>query len=116
MYVKPRLLSPLALVVAMHVALAQQPAFAQSELQRTHIEANVPPQDEFEALLQRDLLSFFKQAHGSTVTAVEVQPLRLGPTQSGVSYPKFYLWVKAMYASGDPVLTVDQTDAVADQR
>jgi|EndMetStandDraft_4_1072995.scaffolds.fasta_scaffold67745_3 hypothetical protein len=104
---KPHLLSPLALVVAMHAVLAQEPAFAQSELQRTHIEANVPPEDEFEPLLQRDLLSFFRQAHGPTVTAIEVQPLRLGPTQSGVSYPKFYLWVKAMAGS-----SVQQAGAV----
>lgn len=91
----------------MHAVLAQEPTSAQSELQRTHIEANVPLQDEFEPLLQRDLLTFFKRAHGSTVTTIEVQPLRLGPTQSGVSYPKFYLWVKAMAGS-----SVQQAGAV----
>jgi hypothetical protein len=94
------------LLVALLVS-ATRPAFAQSELQRMHIEANVPPQDEFGPLLQRDLLSFFKRSHGSAVTAIEVQPLRLGPTQSGVSYPKFYLWVKAMAGS-----SVQQAGAV----
>jgi hypothetical protein len=88
-------------------ALAAQPAFAQSDLQRSHIEANVPAPEEFERLLQRDLLAFFKQSVGSAITSVEVQPLRSGPTQSGVSYPKFYLWVKVMAGS-----SVQQTGAV----
>jgi hypothetical protein len=88
----------LLLLVALLV-LATQAAFAQSDLQRSHIEANVPPAEEFERLLQRDLLAFFKQAVGASVTSVEVQPLRSGPTQSGVSYPKFYLWVKVTAGS-----------------
>lgn len=88
-------------------AFAAQPAFAQSDLQRSHIEANVPAPEEFERLLQRDLLAFFKHSVGSAITSVEVQPLRSGPTQSGVSYPKFYLWVKVMAGS-----SVQQTGAV----
>jgi hypothetical protein len=96
----------LILLVAVS-ALAAQPVFAQSDLQRSHIEANVPPPEEFERLLQRDLLAFFKQSLGASVTSVEVQPLRSGPTQSGVSYPKFYLWVKVMAGS-----SVQQAGAV----
>jgi len=88
-------------------ALAAQAAFAQSDLQRSHIEANVPAPEEFERLLQRDLLAFFKQSMGSAISSVEVQPLRSGPTQSGVSYPKFYLWVKVLTGS-----SVRQTGAV----
>jgi hypothetical protein len=96
----------LILLVAVF-SLAAQPLFAQSDLQRSHIEANVPPPEEFELLLQRDLLAFFKQSLGASVTSVEVQPLRSGPTQSGVSYPKFYLWVKVMVGS-----SVQQAGAV----
>lgn len=79
--------------------LAAPSVHAQSDLQRSHIEANVPPPAEFERLLQRDLLLFFKQSTGSNVSSVEVQPLRSGPTQSGVSYPEFYLWVKVFAGS-----------------
>jgi hypothetical protein len=81
------------------LVLAAPYARAQSDLQRSHIEANVPPPAEFDRLLQRDLLSFFKQSMGSNITSVEVQPLRSGPTQSGVSYPKFYLWVSVIAGS-----------------
>ena len=36
---------------------------------------------------------YFAKNGGKKVT-VEYTPLRNGPTQSGVSYPKFYLWVR----------------------
>ena len=66
----------------------------QSALQSSHIEANVPSAEAFEPLLRRDLLAFFARADAS-VTSVEFKLLRNGPTQSGVAYPKYYLWVKA---------------------
>jgi hypothetical protein len=87
------------LLFTMLFSFTTQPAFAQSELQYSHIEANVPKAEEFERLLQRDLLAFFTQTAGSSATLIEVQPLRVGPTQSGVSYPKFYLWVKVIAGS-----------------
>lgn len=59
------------------------------QIQRSHIEGNVPPPEQFDATLRRDLSSYF-----STQT-VSYELLREGPTQSGVSYPKYYLWVKA---------------------
>jgi hypothetical protein len=96
------------------LVLAMQSAFSQSDVQRSHIEANVPPPEEFERLLQRDLLAFFKQAVGAGVTSVEVQPLRSGPTQSGVSYPKFYLWVKV--TAGASVQQVGAVRVAAVQR
>lgn len=82
--------------LAVVLSLATQPVAAQVELQRAHIEANVPQSGDFERFLKRDLLAYFNQSGGSSVTSVEVQPLRVGPTQSGVAYPKFYLWVKAL--------------------
>ena len=100
------IMKTLVLLVALFV-LGAYPVFAQSDLQRSHIEANVPPPEEFERLLYRDLLAFFKQSVGASVTSIEVQPLRSGPTQSGVSYPKFYLWVKVMAGS-----SVQQAGAV----
>jgi len=63
------------------------------DVQRSNIEANVPPAAEFAALLKRDLEAYFKAAQ-SQAARVEHDLLRDGPTQSGVSYPKFYVWVR----------------------
>ncbi len=89
----------ISVLLGVLLSFATQPAFAQSEFQRSHIEANVPQSEDFERLLQRDLRAFFNQSAGSPVTSIEVQPLRTGPTQSGVSYPKFYLWVRVVAGS-----------------
>jgi hypothetical protein len=66
---------------------------AQPDIQRSHIEANLPPPEVIDSYAQRDLLAFFRRA-SPDATAVEFLLLRNGPTQSGTSYPKFYLWVK----------------------
>lgn len=62
---------------------------AMAEIQKSHVDGNVPPQSEFNAFLERDLRSYFKSSK------VTYEMLRNGPTQSGVAYPKYYLWVKA---------------------
>ena len=61
-----------------------------SEIQLSPIEANVPSAERFEKLLLRGLGVYFGNRAG---TKLEYEMLRDGPTQSGVSYPKFYLWV-----------------------
>jgi len=63
-----------------------------AELQRSHIEGNVPSAQNFDSYLSRDLKSYF----GAKNKEIEVryELLRNGPTQSGVSYPKYYLWVE----------------------
>jgi len=63
------------------------------DVQRSHIEANVPSKAQFDVLAHRDLLAYFKQHDSADVSSVEYELLRDGPTQSGVAYPKFYLWV-----------------------
>lgn len=70
-------------------------ASAQTPLQTSHIEANVPPANSFHAFLQRDILTFFQDVTTPTATRVEFTLLRDAPTQSGVAFPKYYLWVKA---------------------
>lgn len=65
------------------------------EIQRSHIEANVPPPAEFNRLLQRDLNVYFRAKQGKAVQ-VKYEMLRDGPTQSGVAYPKFYVWVRVL--------------------
>ena len=53
---------------------------------------NIPSADHFEAYLQRDLDSYFTAHEGVTVS-VSYEPLRNGPTITGIAYPKYYLWV-----------------------
>ena len=71
-------------------------ATSQTSLQPSHIEANVPAQQVFDAILRRDLLAYFKNAGISSATSVEYQLLRSGPTQTGVSFPKYYAWVRVL--------------------
>jgi hypothetical protein len=72
------------------------PCLAQSaadNIARSHVEANVPDERDFNRFLQRDLQKYF---HGKTKkhTIVTFEFLRDGPTQTGVAFPKYYLWVK----------------------
>jgi hypothetical protein len=63
-----------------------------AELQASHIEANVPDASQFSRLLERDLNAYFK-TRGVRNPNSRFELLRQGPTQSGIAYPKFYLWV-----------------------
>ena len=59
---------------------------------KSHIEANVPDRQHFDEYLKRDLAAYFKKTMGKDVS-VEYELLRNGPTQTGISFPKFYAWV-----------------------
>ncbi len=78
---------------AIVLGLAGTPVLAQSPLQESHIDGNVPAERDFEKFMQRDLLAYFQATVPGTVS-VEWTLLRRAPTQSGVAYPKFYAWVK----------------------
>jgi hypothetical protein len=67
------------------------PQDALTNVAKSHVEANVPPGKLFDELLRRDLNSYFCKDHDCEI---KYEFLRDGPTQSGTSYPKFYLWVK----------------------
>lgn len=82
-------------LVAAALLTSSSTVYAQFDTQRSHIEANVPRASEFDALLQRDLVAFFRQNGFSNTDQVEVRLLRDAPTQSGVAYPKYYAWVVA---------------------
>lgn len=71
---------------------AQTPGVAES-----HIAANIPSTNDFRPFLIRDLTAYLKPIHGDKLM-VDYELLRDGPTQSGVAYPKFYLWVRATNA------------------
>jgi hypothetical protein len=64
------------------------------EIQRSHIEANVPVPADFDKFLRRDLAAHFAQALRKKTVPVDFELLREGPTQSGIAYPKFYAWVR----------------------
>ncbi|MBC8136333.1 MAG: hypothetical protein H8F28_10645 [Fibrella sp.] len=74
-----------------YVVWAQDPN-PMAQIQASYIEGNVPVAKDFEAFLSRDLRTYFK-ARLKKPVEVKYEPLRNGATQSGVSYPKYYLWV-----------------------
>lgn len=86
------LIALLLVFTSPRIVTAQGDVFA--EIQRSHIEGNVPGEKVFEIYLRRDLTKYLQGKTGKRVT-VKYEPLRIGPTQSGVSYPKYYLWVTA---------------------
>lgn len=58
----------------------------------SHVEGNVPEEKDFQAFLTRDLnLYFGSPSDKSPVKGLEM--LRNGPTQVGISSPKYYVWV-----------------------
>ncbi|MDP9048107.1 MAG: hypothetical protein M3N14_08210 [Bacteroidota bacterium] len=63
-----------------------------SALQKSYIEENVPDNKTFDGVLKRDLTSYFSPIYKDATVQSEL--LRQGATQSGVAYPKFYLWIK----------------------
>ena len=68
-----------------------------SEIGRSHIEANVPRGKLFDEYLRRDLKRHF--CEGAKDCKVDYELLREGPTQTGIAYPKYYLWVKCLRGS-----------------
>lgn len=74
---------------------------AGSGIAESHVDANVPQSKDFDAYMKRDLASFL--CKGAQDCRVEYRMLREGPTQTGISYPKFYVW--AVCFQQDKVLT-----------
>ena len=62
----------------------------------SHITANVPNAADFRPFLIRDLTQYLKDPQGIVSNlVVEYELLRDEPSQAGVGYPKFYLWLTA---------------------
>jgi hypothetical protein len=61
---------------------------------KSHIEGNVPKGESFDEYLKRDLNSYFCGA--AKDCRVEYEFLRDGPTQTGIAYPKYYLWARCL--------------------
>jgi hypothetical protein len=83
--------APLILLLAVAQLTPEQVV---RDIQRSHIEANVPETADFETFMRRDLGAYFAQVRKKKMIPVDFELLRDGPTQSGVSYPKFYAWVR----------------------
>ena len=62
------------------------------EIRQSHIDGNVPDEADFERFLERDLLAWLAR-EGVKAPSVRFELLRKEPTQAGIAYPKYYLWV-----------------------
>lgn len=58
------------------------------------VAGNVPQGKAFAEFMQRDLRQFFCPGKGKECS-VQYELLRQQPTQTGLAYPKFYLWVRS---------------------
>ena len=67
------------------------------DIQKSHLDANIPEQSVFNKFLARDLKKYFQPSLGEVVAKWDF--LREGPTQIGVAYPKYYLWIKTFKGS-----------------
>ncbi len=65
---------------------------AMDKIAASHIEGNAPKSEVFDRYLKRDLKSYFC-AQGKDCV-IEYELLRDSPTQTGIAYPKYYVWVK----------------------
>lgn len=71
-----------------------------AEIQKSHIDGNVPEAGVFDAYLLRDLEAYFA-ADGMSKPTVKYTLFRKEPTQSGVAFPKYYAWLSAVSDAGD---------------
>lgn len=93
----------LLISISVSVTAQQTPSTADMErmaaqLQASHISANAPPDSSFSKILERDVRAYLA-AHRLPSKKVTIEPLRRGATQSGVSYPKYYIWIRATDAA-----------------
>jgi hypothetical protein len=84
-----------SLAISALLCCASLPALSQSAAQLSHTDTNVPPSESFDLALRRDLLAYFRASVAPDVTRVQFRLLREAPTQSGVAYSKYYLWVQS---------------------
>jgi hypothetical protein len=60
-----------------------------------HITPNVPAAEDFDKELSRTLTNYMC-AGFSDKCVCQYELLREGPTQSGIAYPKYYVWAKSI--------------------
>lgn len=80
------------------VAFVAAPYVMVALISSSHVEGNVPASEEFDRYLTRDLQSYFESNLRRKVV-VRHELLRTAPTQSGVAFPKYYLWARVFDGS-----------------
>jgi hypothetical protein len=83
-----------------------------ADVAQSHIDANVPAEKDFRPFLIRDLTAHLRPKFGDGIS-VDYELLRDGATQTGIAYPKFYVWVKLASSSGSVVEGVARAAAIA---
>jgi hypothetical protein len=91
-----------ALLGAFATPLLPCTASGQTLAAQSVIDENVPAKEDFDAFLQRDLVAYFRGAGLANASAVQWTLLRQQPTQTGISYPKYYAWVRVL--DGDKIV------------
>ncbi len=64
------------------------------QIRRDQVAANVPPNSRFHEYLERDVRAFLVQRNQEDVQ-LSVDLLRTPPTQVGIAFPKYYVWIEA---------------------
>lgn len=64
------------------------------QIRRDQIAANVPPNSRFHEYLERDVRAFLVKRNQEDVP-FSVDLLRTPPTQVGIAFPKYYVWIEA---------------------
>lgn len=62
----------------------------------SHIQGNIPAEEDFDLLLKKELSAFFEEPY-----AVQYRLLRVQPIQIGIGFPKYYVWAAALDAEGN---------------
>lgn len=96
----------LAVVLLVRSPTPEQQAMEQ--IAASHVDANVPPAEEFDKLMRRDLEGFYRAAHAVDAKA-EYELLRDVPTQR-VAYPGEPVGVSAEEPNARGFLPLDDVD------
>ena len=87
------------LFIAISLCLGGIVYFGLSGIPEGHIEENVPEQEYLDDYLQRDLERYFTELKSEPIQ-IEYILLRDEPTQVGLTYPKYYVWVDIQTEDG----------------
>jgi len=77
------------------LALASGLLISLSSCVPDHVTPNLPASEDFDAELSHTLTSYMCAGY-SDKCVCKYELLREGPTQAGLSYPKYYVWAKSI--------------------
>lgn len=82
----------LIIFISLFILLKVSIYFAFKDINESHVEGNIPNVEVFDTYLYRDISKYFEEK-GFSNFQIKYEFLRDKPTQSGLAYPKYYLWV-----------------------